>query len=205
MGKRCLIIYASRTGNTAKVAARMKSTFERNGWECDSFKIDKKTDIMNPPFDFKNYDFVCAGTGLYMHSPYDEILYLIRTQFFGTDPRLTGRGENTRPAIDSQEAPDFHKKMALGPGSKSSIIFATYAGFEFGPAEAEPAMALLALELAHLQFRCLGHFCCPGRFLNSPTPRTYHGDTRDRPNKTDLLKAEMFIEEMLEEIADRPG
>jgi hypothetical protein len=205
MGNRCLIIYASRTGNTAKVAERIKTTFERNGWQCDSFNIDKKTDAMNPPFDFKNYDFVCAGTGLYMHSPYDEILYLIRTKFFGIDPRQMGRVENRRPAESSQEAPDFHKKIMLGPGSKSSIVFATYAGFEFGPAEAEPAMALLALELAHLQFRCLGHISCPGRFLKSATPTTYHGDTRNRPNEKDLLKVEIFIEEKLEEIAQRPA
>ena len=34
-------------------------------------------------------------------------------------------------------------------------------------------------------------------------PGTFHGDIRDRPNERDLLKAEMFIEEKLEEIADR--
>jgi hypothetical protein len=36
-------------------------------------------------------------------------------------------------------------------------------------------------------------------------PTTYHGDIRDRPNEKDLLKAEMFIEEKLEIIADRTG
>jgi hypothetical protein len=46
-------------------------------------------------------------------------------------------------------------------------------------------------------------FCCPGKFINTPTPETFHGDIRGRPNKRDLLKAEMFIEEKLEEIADR--
>ena len=32
---------------------------------------------------------------------------------------------------------------------------------------------------------------------------TYHGDIRQRPNEKDLLKAEMFIDEKLEEIAER--
>jgi hypothetical protein len=34
-------------------------------------------------------------------------------------------------------------------------------------------------------------------------PRTFHGDIRGRPDERDLLKAQMFIEEKLEEIADR--
>ena len=40
MAQRCLMIYASLTGNTEKVALRMKSTFEKHGWECDAFKLD---------------------------------------------------------------------------------------------------------------------------------------------------------------------
>ena len=64
MGKKCLIIYSSYTGNTEKVALRIKSTFEREGWECDIFKIGKKAeDILNPPFDINLYDFVCVGAG----------------------------------------------------------------------------------------------------------------------------------------------
>jgi hypothetical protein len=99
----------------------------------------------------------------------------------------------------------LHRKIVLGPDSKKSIVFATYAGYEFGPKEAAPAMMLLELEPEHIGFKCIGQFCCPGKFLNDPTPATYHGDIRDRPNEKDLLKAEMFIEERLEQIVDRSG
>ncbi|HUJ68793.1 MAG TPA: hypothetical protein VLW86_04685, partial [Syntrophorhabdales bacterium] len=78
-------------------------------------------------------------------------------------------------------------------------------GYEFGPKEAVPAMMILELELEHIGFKCIGHFSCPGRFINDPMPRTFHGDIRDRPNEKDLMKAEMFIEEKLEEIAERPA
>jgi hypothetical protein len=83
------------------------------------------------------------------------------------------------------------------------VVFATYAGNEFGPKEAEPSLMLLELEIEHLGFDCIGRFCCPGKSGNSPTPMAYHGDIRDRPNERDLIKAEMFIEEKLEEITDR--
>ena len=65
------------------------------------------------------------------------------------------------------------------------------------------AALLLALELEHIGFQVIGQFCCPGKYLDDPTPRTFLGDIRDRPNEKDLLKAEMFVEEKLVEIADR--
>ena len=216
MGKKCLIIYSSYTGNTEKVALRFKSTFERNGWECDLFKIRKKAeDILNPPFDINKYDFLCAGSGIRVHLPYNEILNVLRRLRLGIDPRiaLRNRGE-TIPYIKEPlpELPspwedpnimNYHRKIVLGPDAKKAVVFTTYAGYEFGPKEAEPSMQLLGLEIEHLRFKCIGYFCCPGRFLHNPTPGTFHGDIQDRPNEKDLLKAEMFIEEKLEEITDR--
>ena len=93
----------------------------------------------------------------------------------------------------------------MGPESPKAVVFITYAGYEFGPMEAEPAAMLLELEVQHIDFQCLGHFCCPGKYLDDPTPRTYLGDIRDRPNERDLLKARIFLEEKLEEMGDRSG
>jgi hypothetical protein len=216
MGKKCLIIYSSYTGNTEKVALRFKSTFERHGWECDLFKIRKKAeDILNPPFDINDYDFLCAGSGIRVHLPYNEILNVLRRLRLGIDPRIALRNRDETIPYIKEPLPEFpppwqdpnvmnyHRKIVLGPDSKKAVVFTTYAGYEFGPKEAEPSMQLLALEIEHLKFICIGHFCCPGRFLHNPTPGTFHGDIQDRPNERDLLKAEMFIEEKLEEIADR--
>ncbi len=218
MAKKCLIIYSSYTGNTEKVARRIKSTFERNGWECDSFKTRKKAeDILHPPFDVNDYDFLCVGSGLRVHLPYNEVLNILRRFRLGFDPRIALRNRDETipyikeplpdmpPPFDDPDVLSHHGKIVLGPDSKKAVIFITYGGYEFGPVEAEPAAQLLALEVEHLRFKCLGTFCCPGRFLNHPTPGTFHGDIRDRPNEKDLLKAEMFIEEKLEEITDRPA
>ena len=216
MGKKCLILYSSYTGNTEKVALRIKNTFERNSWECDIFKIRKKAeDILNPPFDVDDYDFLCAGSGLRVHLPYNEILNVLRKFRLGMDPRIALRNRDETIPYIKEPLPDMpspfqdpdvlshHGKIILGPDSKKAVVFITYAGYEFGPIEAEPAAQLLALEIEHLSFKCIGRFCCPGRFLHHPTPGTFHGDIRDRPNEKDLLKAEMFIEEKLDEISDR--
>ncbi len=213
MGRKCLIVYSSFTGNTEKVALRFKSTFEREGWGCDLFKVRKRAeDILNPPFDLNDYDFVCAGSGLRAHLPYNEVLNLLRRFRIGGDPRIVLRNRDETIPYIKEPMPEppppgamigHHRKIVLGPDSKKGVIFVTYSGYEFGPKEAEPALQLLALEIEHIGFKCIGLFCCPGKFLDNPTPGTYHGDIRRRPDERDLLKAEMFIEEKLEEMADR--
>jgi hypothetical protein len=216
MGKRCLILYSSYTGNTDKVAARFKATFERNGWACNSVKVRKVADdILNPKFDLEDYDFVCVGSGIRSHLPYNEVLNVLRRLRLGTDPRFALRmRDETIPYITDplpESPPPWddptlvarHRRIVLLPDSPRAVVFVTYSGYEFGPKEAEPSLQLLELEIEHLGFKCVGRFCCPGRFLRDPTPLTYHGDIRDRPNEQDLLNAQLFIEDKLEEIAER--
>ncbi len=78
MGKRCLITYSSYTGNTEKVAHKFRETFVNSGWQCDLFQVRKNADdILRPPFDIRSYDFVCAGSGLRAHLPYNEVLNML--------------------------------------------------------------------------------------------------------------------------------
>ncbi len=217
MGNRCLIVYSSYTGNTEKVAERFKTTIEKRGWECDLVKIRKRAeDILDPPFVIDEYDFVCAGSGIRSHLPYNEILNVLRRLRLGMDPRYALRmRDETIPYITTplpESPPPFsdpnliqrHRKMVLGPDSPKAVVFATYSGYEFGPKEAEPSLQLLELEIEHLGFECIGRFSCPGKFLSDPTPLTYHGDIRDRPNETDLVDAAKFIEERLVQMAGPP-
>ena len=209
MGKKCLIIYASHSGNTEKVALRIQSIFKKNGWSSDIFKVRKNAeDILRPSINLDDYDFLCVGSGINNHLPYSEIRLIIRKLQHGWDPRLgLPPGEKITyieepiPDTKRDDPANVHHKITLKPDSKKSAVFVTYSGAEFGPKEAVPSMQLLALDIEHLEFECIGQFCCPGKYLNHPTPRFYHGDIRKRPNENDLLKAEMFVEEMLEKIA----
>jgi hypothetical protein len=212
--KRSLIVFSSLTGNTAKVAERFKSTFLKNGWECDMHRLALNFDYMNPPFKYQDYDLVCVGSGLIMHLPSEVVLNSIQRQFYDIDPKIlkAHRYEFPRvlePPVPGRVLPEasvgkVHRKIVVDCSPKRSIIFVTYGGYEFGPVEAQPAMALLELEIMHLGFRPLGHFCCPGKFGNRAIPSSYHGDITGRPNEQDLLKAELFLEEKLEEITERP-
>jgi hypothetical protein len=129
------------------------------------------------------------------------------------DPRITLKFRDETIPYITEQVPEIplqkkdpsqsHKKIILSSDAPRSIVFITYAGYEFGSKEAEPAVQLLALELEHIGYQFIGKFCCPGMYLNNPTPKTFHGDIRERPNEKDLLKAQYFIEDKLEEIANR--
>ena len=182
-GKRGLILYQSMSGNTEKVALRFKKAFEKKGWQCDMFKVDKEMDVDNLPFNYDDYDFMCAGSGVYMALPGKEITDIM----FKYTHRTRRAGKIVR----------VHRKIT--PGPRKGIVFVTYAGTHLGPKEAEPALSLLELNIEHLKFKCVGRFSCPGGIGNRRTPGQWFGDISGRPNERDLLKAEIFMEEKLEE------
>jgi hypothetical protein len=171
------------TGNTEKVVLRFKKVFEKYGWQCDTFKVDKNTDINNPPIDFQDYDFLCVGSGIYAQLPGTE---LFRMLFNITHLKRPGK------------KPVAHRKIV--PGPKAGIVFVTYAGVHLGPKEAEPALSLLDLEIEHLRFKCIGRFSCPGKMGSRPRPGYWYADLIHRPNERDLKKAEIFLEEKIEEL-----
>ena len=181
--KKCLIIYQTMTGNTEKVAMRFKQVFTNKKWQCDVFKIDKNTDTDNPPFDFKAYDFICAGSGVYGALPGKEITDLM----FKYTHQSKRDGKIVR----------VHRM--INPGPKTGVVFVTYGGTHLGPKEAEPALSLLDLNIEHLRYKCIGRFSCPGRVGGRATPGQWFGDIRGRPDERDLQKAEIFMAEILEQ------
>jgi flavodoxin len=181
--KRSLILYQSMTGNTEKVASRFKKAFEKKGWVCDIFKVDKNMDYTKLPFKYDDYDFLCTGSGIYAALPGKEITDLIFK--YTHQPKRDGKIVRV------------HRKIT--PGPRKGVVFVTYAGAHLGPKEAEPALSLLELNMEHLRFKCVGRFSCPGGIGKKATPGYWFGDIRGRPNERDLQKAEIFMEEILEQ------
>lgn len=171
-----LILYESFTGNTEKVALRMKDAFEKNQHETDIYKIEN-IDPENLPFNFEDYDFLCAGSPVRWG--------VISSKFFRI---LHGRSREGK----------------IVPGPKKGAVFATYGGAHLGPKEVEAALKLLEIGIEHQKFRCVGSFPCLGKAVDFATPEWYYGDIRDRPNATDLDNAEKFIREILKSESSLP-
>ncbi len=212
MASKSIILYASLTGNTEKVASRFKQVFEKKGWECDMFKVDRNTDVHNPPFNLEDYDFLCVGSYVMLELPAEEIINVMCK-----NPLSGHCGQPTREEVARQRVmrndseylppaerpPRQRRPRGVGkiiPGPKKGIVFATYAGMHLGPKEAVPTLSHLELEMEHLKFQCIGSFCCPGKHGDRPGEGTWHGDIRHRPNERDLMKAEIFMEEIIEQL-----
>jgi hypothetical protein len=210
MAKKSLIMYASWTGHTEQVALRFKKVFEKKGWQCDMFKVDHHTDVKNPPFKFRDYDFLCVGSPVVHKKPIEEIISVLagaplppseggpEAALVGGDPSKIP--EKYRPAGGFPK-PDRSKspKIEFGPDSKKGVVFSTFGGLHLGPKEVEPVLSLLALEMEHIPYQCVGRFACPGKHGEGGG---YYKDLPTRPNERDLLKAEIFMEEILEEFVD---
>jgi hypothetical protein len=210
MAKKSLIIYESLTGNTEKVAMRFKQVFEKMGWECDTYKVKPDPNVKHPfyknpqikdfPYDLRDYDFLCVGSPVQEGQPLKEMVNIL----FNNPYSPHSHGETITPEDEARmRANPF---VILGPQDPKGIVFVTYSGVHMGPPEALPALASLEHEMVHLRFQCVGRFSCPGGMRvggvdmpKEPMP-AWHHDLQNRPHERDLMKAEIFLEEILEDL-----
>ena len=123
-------------------------------------------DILRPPYNIRQYNFVCTGSGLRVHMPYHKIMNMLRRFRTETDPRFAlSKRDETIPYIGTNVGTADGRQAGVDPQENSpgtrrprAIVFITYAGYDFGPGEAEPAASLMALELEHIGFQYLGMF-----------------------------------------------
>ena len=172
-----LIVYASKTGNTEKIAKEIGKNFERYGWSNDLKKIPDDYDVKNPDFSFNDYDFACVGSPVISELPLPQI----RTITYGK--------------------PGSHK---LTPGPKCGIVFCTYGGIHLGPAEAEPALKLLEVELMHQEFNVIGSLAIPGKMKVGPNPEFFFEDLHNRPDENDLKNVALFVANIMNKLKDYP-
>ena len=177
MMKKNLIVFASRTGNTEKIAGELAKNFKRYGWENDLKKLPDDYDAKHPDFSFDDYDFACVGSPVISELPLDQI----RTVTYGS------------PGMD---------KLTAGP--KCGIVFCTYGGIHLGPIEAAPALKLLEVELMHQLFNVIGSLAIPGSMGMYNNPGSYYGDLMHRPNEQDLKTVESFVDDIMKKLKDYP-
>jgi len=175
--RKALIVYASITGNTEKVALKFKQTIEKKGqpwgdWACDIFKVTKKTDKKNIPYHLENYDLFLVGAPIWAGIP---PLYLFDDHQGALGPIMMPEAFSMPPKKGSESGIEaFLEKggpfanFGKGYGPKKGIVFVTYGGQGQGPVEAEAALACLELRLVGSQVKCIGKFACCGKQWEEP-------------------------------------
>lgn len=176
---KALVMYASMTGNTAKIATCFAETFRHYGFETELLRITSKTNVSK---DFSGYDIVCLGSSIIAGAP----LKVINAKFsLGGDantvaaadgmgsggpggmppgpppegmPPMEGIPDDSPTGITYAGAPQPH-----GLYYPLGIVFTTYGGGFYGSNEAMATLETLKLFLELQYVRVVGKFACCGR------------------------------------------
>ncbi len=176
MAKKSLIVYASVTGNTEKVAMKFKEVFEKKGapwgeWECDTYKITKQSDKRNAPYHLEDYDFICVGAPIWAGIPplylFDDHLGALGAVMM---PRaLLDMSLGEEPGKPPEEVLEsMMNRIKAGWGPKKGVVFVTYGGQGQGPIESVAALSCLEIRLDAARVKTVGKFACCGGMWDEP-------------------------------------
>lgn len=187
--KRALIMYATITKNTEKIAKSFEESFRHYGWDVDLVRIVNQG---RAPHDYSGYDVVCLGSPIIAGSP----MMCVTKQFSlgggtsleenvaknaeaGLDFNAGGVGLKGGPAGEKKTPEGHHAPQKAQPGQGNAryaggpaphgvyqplgIVFTTYGGGFYGSNEALATLEILKLYLELRSVKVVGRFGCCGR------------------------------------------
>jgi flavodoxin len=165
--KTALIIYWSKTGNTAKVAESIKEGLVSAGTVVTMKKIEEAEDL-----DYFNFDFVCMGCPSYSWHPPEMVTNFLKKKF--TAYRQQGKIKPSAPKVPNKKA----------------LVFVTWSGPHTGIDEATPVGKDIRQYFEHIGFTVLDEWYILSEFHGSLENSTKGrmGDIRGKPAEEDLQK-----------------
>lgn len=175
--RRLLLMYATMTGNTEKVAGWFRETFEEYGWEVTFIKVSGSTDWagLQDRLYFDDYDLVALGSPIVGGSPLQAV---IRAFSFGAGGSLEKEVQNNLDAKKANAAAGakkpqgacYRRTSAPAPGMADhscrrplGFVFTTYGGGFYGSDEAKPVLETLKMYLKLNSVDVIGMFSCGGK------------------------------------------
>lgn len=177
--KNALIIYWSKTGNTAKVANAIKQ-----GLEAAKIKVTLKKQEGAEDVDYFDYDLVCVGAPSYSWHPPEPMANFLKSKFVAY--RKEGKIKLGAPKVSG----------------KNALIFVTYSGPHTGIDEATPAGKYMRQFFEHLGFAVIAEWYVLSEFHGSLENSTQGrmGDIRGKPQEEELLKIKEDAERLARNI-----
>ena len=165
--KSALIVYASNTGNTEKVAFAI-----RGGLESEGLKVQLKKSQEAAEIDFYDYDLVCVGSPSIEWQPAKPMADLLKAKL--NLYRSQGKIKPCAPKV----------------AGKNALVFCTYSGPHTGMDEATPAGKTMRQYFEHFGFTVVGEWYVVGEFHGRVDMSTQGrlGDIRGKPTAEDLAK-----------------
>ena len=174
--RRALILYATMTRNTEKVAVWFRETFEAYGWDVTFCRLTAKMDwaAWQDRLYFDDYDAILLGSPIVGGSPIQPV---IRAMSFGAGGALEQEVQkkvdaNDGPAAAAAFRPDHVWRRSDPPYSgvlraedshPLGIVFSTYGGGFYGSSECQATLETLKLHPHTQTVKVVGKFCCGGR------------------------------------------
>ena len=156
MTNRALILYATSTGNTAKLTGAFQQILEEYDWAVDMVRLEPDTDLRSQGVFMDDYSLLLVGSPVISSGPAPLIAKKL--------------------ALVDIEPPRLYRNELVFPGSffhpevrPLGVAFVTYSGETYGPCEAEPALGTLEMYLRYLSIPTIGKFACPGRKASKTT------------------------------------
>jgi hypothetical protein len=162
-----LLIYCSKTGNTAKAARAIRDGLEANGATVDLRTAEEAGDV-----DYFDYDLICVGFPSYQWAPPEAVVRLLKEKHRAYSRQ--GRVEPNASPVEGTEA----------------LIFCTYCGQHTGIDEATPAGKYAGQFFEHLGIRVVDEWYIVGEYHGNEEASTRGclGDIRGRPTDEDLRR-----------------
>lgn len=146
-GKKALIIYATISGNSEKIAKAFEKTLVHYGFQVDMFKAVDASHFVK----IEGYDLYIVGTGIVGGIPEKNLLAAFGAGNYTNMKQLAEIGGDTG-------APQWGRGVPLSKG----IIFLTYGGNRRGPSEVLASMSLLEMMMTDMGITVIGEFACGG-------------------------------------------
>ena len=177
--RRALILYATMTKNTEKVAVWFRETFEEYGWETTFVRIAANTNWaeLQDQVYFDDYDVVALGSPIVAGSPLQAVIKVMSLGGGGGLESNVQKSLDNKQAIKASDAPvakptgaKWRKTDAPSPGMANhtgkrpyGIVFTTYGGGFYGSLECTPTLELLKMYLQLNNVDVIGRFSCAGK------------------------------------------
>lgn len=185
--RRALILYATMTKNTEKIARWFQETFEAYQWEVTMYRLKNGMDLsaMQPNVYFDDYDVVCLGSPIVAGYPLKIVSKLFSLGAHSGLEEQTAENVEKGGAFQHQEqspAPpaegtrkeelQWRRSGNRGPYPGAiyadqykplGVVFTTYGGGFYGSDEATATLEVLKMYLQLNNVSVVGRFACCGR------------------------------------------
>lgn len=172
--RKALILYATMTSNTEKIATAFESVFDAYNWSVKRIRIRNQKELAERQDElyFDNYDVIALGSPIVGGMPLQPVIQAFSLGGGGKLEQSVGkelRGEKgqvpDQPPKGKWRRHDAPYAGVLNkPDSRPlGIVFCTYGGGFYGSEEAMPVLNTLKLYLNTYSVDVQGFFACGGR------------------------------------------